>query len=164
MGPGLICEHRPELALLMMAAINGWSATEYQVGRFLATILGEDASPVIQKAIRSRSTSKNRQLLLVHARQRLGDDELILLEAVVELAKEVSNQRNPLAHWLSGYAPRLTNAILLLNPEDKWNYDASMGQFIAKVRREMRSYETRASRWTRSWSTAGLTLQLFSSR
>lgn len=125
-GPDVIVQERPELALQMLLVITSWATAEYQIGRLIATILGTDSRSVIEEAIRSRSAMRQRELLAQHSITKLGEEELDLLAALLIMFLSAQRARNPLVHWLSGVSPQVPRGILLANPAEYWKWHSDM--------------------------------------
>jgi hypothetical protein len=132
--PDAIVIHRPELALKMLNVITGWVPIESLIGELLSAILGADAGPVIEAAISSANSNRQRALLVEHSKLKRSQEEVELIEAILLLFLVGQRKRNRLVHWRSGICHQLPQAVVMMNPADHWRWIVETDGWKERVR------------------------------
>lgn len=108
----------PELAVLALEAIASWSNVEAFLLRLFLQLLGGNESLAASVYLALDSQSAKTNAIKGAAANALRDrpQELVLLEAIIAIAKTNEKDRNKLAHWTWGDSPNIPDAVLLVDP------------------------------------------------
>lgn len=113
-------QQRPKLAVLVAEYITQWANLESMMAMSLAFILDSDKKAALAMYGTFDSRASQIRLLLAAAESKLELLHFRVLEAIHSVyIKPVMKERDRFAHWIWGYSPELTDALLLMEPSDK---------------------------------------------
>jgi hypothetical protein len=123
----------PALAADLGEIIALWSRIESTLGIALAMMLkaGVRVSVAMYGAILSSQAQMD--ALEAAARVTLGPEDFRLFGAVLTLVKRAGSKRHKLAHWLWGYSPEITDALLLIDPDAVLEFSAGHSEFLKAI-------------------------------
>lgn len=113
----IVSRERPELAAAMLSVITNWAYVEFEIGNTLLALYPKDAKAEIEEFLRVPNSTRQREILVEKAKERMTPEHLSWLEALLMMTASDYRQRNRLCHWLSGVAFSIPDGILLENPE-----------------------------------------------
>jgi len=126
-------ERNPELLTLAMRIISTWSTLESTVDGCFGAIIGGNAkaAAAIWKTLRSRPAEQTAFRAAAGATQNERYKELT--EVLLELLKKAAKTRDIVAHWVWAYTPEVPDAILLMSPEDYFEYNIQFQSNIEQL-------------------------------
>lgn len=126
-------EKYPELAAIILRVINIGSLTDAHWSSILVSLLKADPKPGMAMYEALTSNEAKRAALLAAARARMNEDDYALFGAVLDSTAPTRRIRNRFAHYLWGYSPQISNALLLADPANFTRFETE----LAEVNREM---------------------------
>lgn len=124
--------HRPQLALNAMSVIAEWAILEHWINYLFIQLLGSSAE--IGSAIFTSLSGGNarRAALNAVAKISLSIEEYELYIVIMQIAAGVRDERNKIAHWVWGHAPKIPDGVLLIDPIKLVKYDVEAKIYATK--------------------------------
>jgi hypothetical protein len=124
----------PDHGCLVAAVIAGWAATETNLGRMFAELIGAKQPVTLSMYAAARSFEVQRDLLQAAVDEILPKRYATLFKAALVVLNRAAKQRHNFAHWIWGASadPGL-QALLLVEPKHFWNLAAEDIRFWKRI-------------------------------
>jgi hypothetical protein len=111
---------RPKIAVKVAECIAKWADAESMLGMLLALLLEADAKAVLAMYSALENRSAQMRMLNAAAQSKLPVEHFDVFAALLLVyVRPAMRERDKLAHWCWGYSTELSDALLLMEPDEK---------------------------------------------